>query len=416
MTSLSSAPAVGGPAVDEGTAPAHGQKPGIARAAQVARVRRRMVFERLLCDHSIPLAAMVAMAIVVVAIAGANRSLSRCAAQRRALTAVRTLLAAEEAAFAAAVMPASAPRSPIATSWGMAVDVERVRDGAERLEVTVPMRHGSSRFSCELLRGAAPACLGRRLTLGDEPAAADFAWVRGIDTPRDGSLPQLALPASASAALPGLFCDTEVAFLHLAGGTDRADYTLGNGRDEIRPEAGQEVVEVRGNLWLLPCARPLRVSLRAPLTIIVYGNVYLGRSIEVGGRVPLTLVAHRTGPTFRDLDGDGARSPGEPGLGGEGSPAIEGDGAVYLGLPRKDERAPLAVAAQVVAEGEIHVLTTVHMHGALVGGHGLTRCSPLAELDLTGRNLVDPSRTRIPGFATRGDPRPGPLNRVADPK
>jgi hypothetical protein len=228
-------------------------------------------------------------------------------------------------------------------------------------------------------------------------------------------MPQLAPPPDARVVLPQLFCDSEVAFLHLPAGTDRLDHTLGTSLDHMTPPPESQVVEVKGNLWVLPSSQPLSIVLHTPLTLIVHGNVYLGRSVEVVGRGPLTIVAHRTGTTFRDLDGDGTRSPQDPLLGGPGIPALEGDGAVYFGLPGLADQPTLCLALNLVAEGEIHVLTAVRHHGALVGGHGLTACNDRARLELTGRCLQDVARTRIPGFATSGAPRPGVLHRSLTP-
>lgn len=379
-----------------------------------ARSTTRPVLERLARDHSIPLASMISMGMVVIAMLDAARSMETRGQQRRTLTAARVACAAEEAAFAAAV-PGTPNPTRIRTSWGMTVQVERVRDRDERLELAVATGRGHERFACDWLRGSAPRCLQSRLTLGGDgfPSADDRTWIHGVVSIGNDSLPQLAPTDRARATLPELSCDTEVAFLHLPGGTDRSDFTLGGGCEQIAVPPATQVVEVRGNLWVLPAAQPLWFVLRAPLTIIVHGNLYLGRSIEVVGRGPLTLVAHRTGPTFRDLDGDGACANGETILGGSGTPAIEGDGSVYLGIPRQTARPPVGIAAHIVAGGEIHVLTSARVHGALVGAHGLTACNARAELHLTGRCLRDVTRTRVPGFATSGSPRPGLLERAA---
>jgi len=373
----------------------------------------RLSLERLLRDHSIPLAAMVSMGLVVASIADASRSLSACAVQQRVFASVRAELAAEEAAFAAAESSITGGRS-FASSWGMTVHVERVRETCDRLDLAVAPRRGVTvRFACDWLAGSAPACLGRRLSLAaGMESLSSTDWLRGAEGGSADAMAPLAVPEGAAKTLPGLSCDSEVAFLHLPGGTDRPDYTLGTGLDQVAPAREVEVVEVRGNLWVLPAPRPLRFHLRGPLTVVVRGNVYLERSLEVTGRGPLTLVAHRTGPTFRDLDGDGACSPGEPVMGGPGNPAIEGDGSLYLGLPRQATRAPLALAPHLVAGGEIHVSTSVVMHGALVG-QGLTRCRDDVHLELTGNGLSDVARSKIPGFATHGDPRPGLLEPVA---
>lgn len=376
------------------------------------------IIARLLCDHTIPLATAASLCLVALSMVDAARGLSASHSQRQTMSALCSALAAEEAAFAA--MRASGDSlSSISTSWGLTAGVERVRDLQERLEISVQSSSESVRFSCDCLRGAAPACFARPLTLGDRtgPDESRPTWLRGAATPVSGSLPQLTLPPSPRSTLPGLFCDSEVAFLYMPTGTDRTDYTIGGPTDRVLPTPGTLVVEVPGNLWMLPAPRPLRFVLRAPLTLVVRGNAYLARSIIVEGDYPLTIVAHRCAATFRDLDGNGARSDTEPVL-GDGARPVEGDGSLYLGHPGPADVASLdalVFRCHLVAYGEIHLLATTHLDGALVGAHGLTRCSPHADLSLTGRLLLDVSRVRVPGFATSGGPRPGLLRREPKP-
>src|SRR5690606_30943722 len=191
-----------------------------------------------------------------------------------------------EAAFQA-LRDRGEPVRMLRTSWGPTARVERVRDIDERLEITVlSPREATVRFTCESLRGAAPACFGHALTLAEGLAGTEGEadeWLRGVARPQLGPLPQLALPAPVKLPLPGLTVDREVAFLHLPAGTDRADYRLGEPPDVIAPPPHLQVAEVPGNLWILPGARALRFDLRAPLTIVVRGHVYLGRSIRGTG-------------------------------------------------------------------------------------------------------------------------------------
>ncbi len=389
-------------------------------AAQERRTRGllgdspRNIIARLLCDHTIPLAAAASVCLVALSMVDATRGLSASKSQRQAMSALCSGLAAEEAALAAMRAKGNGLSSH-ATTWGLTARVERVRDLQERLEIVVQSSSEPARFSCDCLRGAAPSCFARPLTLGDRTGLGESspAWLRGAFMPEAGPLPQLTLPPSYRSSLPGLFCDSEVAFLYMPTGTDRTDYTLGGPTDRVLPTPGTLVVEVPGNLWLLPAPAPLRFVLRAPLTLVVRGNAYLARSIVVEGDYPLTIVAHRCAATFRDLDGNGARSDPEPVL-GDGARPVEGDGSLYLGHPGSAAgatREALEFRCHLVAYGEIHLLATTRLDGALVGAHGLTRCSPHADLSLTGRLLLDVSRARVPGFATSGGPRPGLLRR-----
>jgi hypothetical protein len=363
---------------------------------------------RLLCDHSIPLAAVAALCFMSLALIDAARGLGSNSRQRQRLTHMQALLAAEEAA-GASVHAKSELGVSRPTSWGLSAKVERVRDVEDRLEITVATARTHLRYGCECLRGAAPRCFAKPLTLGDAgDVAAAPSWLRGASS-LSGSLPQLALPPGPHHAVPGLFADTEVAFLHLAAGTDRADYTWGGLSDHVAIPAQTDVAEVAGNLWLLPQSRPLRVVLAAPLTIVVRGNLYIGRTLDVVGGVPLTIVAARAGASFRDLDGDGAHDAGEPVL-GSGRRAVEGEGSVYFGLPgNAADPGDIEIDAHIVAEGEVHLRSISTAHGAIVSAHSLTRCTPGATLTLTGRRLLEAGRARVPGFATSGSPRPGVL-------
>lgn len=365
------------------------------------------VVARLLRDHSIPLALLVAVAMVSVAVMRVDRALGLASSHHLHGEATAAALAADEAVLQLARDPRRDGRD-LATSWGATVQLEP--GPGETFRLLVPSGSDTYVFPGEWLAGAAPACFAQPLTIG---AAVDvraaLAWLPQAACVRLGPQPVPSLPAESLPRLPECEPDAEIAFMHMRAGTDRADWVWGNGADTWLMRAAADVVEVPGNLWLRPAAAPLRVHLARPLTVVVRGNIYLGRGLEVTGAGPLTLVALRQGATFRDLDGDGVRGAAEPLLPGAGPLQLEGDGNVYLGLPGAPQRAPLRVAAQLVASGEVHLLTDTTMRAALVSAHAVTRCHDAARLELPSLPLLDVERCRVPGFAVSGGPRPAHL-------
>jgi hypothetical protein len=323
----------------------------------------------------------------------------------------------------------------VASEAGLVSRVEPlVNRNGTRLRIRVAgARNRTHLFQCQLLPGAAPAWLGERLTLTDAVLIDRpelLAWVNddlgltpariqgGFDTA--ARLDPGALLATPDGNHEILTEDPSIGVLRLPAGTDRPDFVFGRHglRVETPPVPTGGVMVVHGNLWVDQGPYPLVLNLASPLTIVVEGNIYLGRTVAVRGSGHLTLVARR-GPTatFRDRDGDGAWSSGDTVLGiGERaySGPVEGAGMVYLGLPGVRQR-PVEnfdLVASVLAEGELYVRArSAAVHGALCGGFGISRFDG-ARLSLTGSRLPSIQRAALPGFLRAGPLRPGVLEEL----
>ena len=209
---------------------------------------------------------------------------------------------------------------------------------------------------------------------------------------------------------------SSLALLRLPAGTDRPDYVLEDSNGSVLspsvPASG--VLRLYGHLWVDIAAKPLTLQLPRDLTIVVAGNLYLGRSIHVRGPGRLVLVVTRgTGDMFRDLDLDGAWSEGDELLTAHDRPfrgSIEGSGAVYFGLPAGNPvPGRIRIDAAVIADGEVHIQCPVtEVWGALAVGHGVTGAQR-HRLLTPGLLLPDTQRERMPGFKPLGGPRPGIL-------
>lgn len=374
---------------------------------------------------TMPLAVGASAIILFAAVGDALFSLVRLRlAQRRAAETLAWSLA-EEAAFAAAGAPTG--RATIAEVGGASARARIAPVRPDEFEIVVHGREGDLRFRCDLLAGQAPRPLGipfslrvqdrlpERLELPDPPRRL------GAD-----ELPALApemaqLPAGPAGLGGAVRLDSEIAVLRLRGATEAKDYAFRPAADGVLridppPHA---VIRLDGHLWIDRGEQPLVLELPRPLTIVVEGNLYLGRSLDVRGQGRLVIVVRRgTADGFADRDLDGAWSPGDHRLRGDptGTPrgATEGSGSVYFGLPGSSEvPADLLVGATIVAEGELHaVAARVLVRGALVGAHGLTAGAQARLLEVHAESVPVVSRERIPGFLTSGRPRPGWVQRV----
>jgi hypothetical protein len=232
-------------------------------------------------------------------------------------------------------------------------------------------------FVTDVVPGAAPPALGIR---GD---------LRGGD-----ELPPL-LPRARAAQderthESWLGRDAQLALLRLPRGTERRDFVLPPARrDHARIERHQDgLVVVDGHLWVDRGDRPLAVELNGSVTIVVRGNVYLGRSLLTTGAGRLTIYAAKVEP--------------EP---------AEGSGQILLGLP--GEAVPeVRTDASLLAEGDVHVhgRTAVLRGSCLVGGEWRGNASGGA-VQFTGDRLPVVARELVPGFCVSGPSRPGWLRR-----
>lgn len=279
--------------------------------------------------------------------------------------------------------------------------------------VTAALPDGSRHvFRCEHLDGgAAPALALAFAVAGDRPmppGVPEPVRIAADDFPR--SLLPARVPGSARGA--GLELDAALALLRLATGTDADDFVLGRGRDHCRltgPADGMVVVD--GNLWVDAAPTPLTVELERDTTLLVRGNIYLGRSIAVEGTGRLWLVAlAEPGMPLRDLDHNGRWSPGDELLvPGPFRGPMEGAGGVWLGLPGA-RCVALEVAAGLVVGGELHLAAdAAHVSGTLLVRHGVTAAAAGGHLRASGVRCPDVRREQVPGFPPAGPPRPGRL-------
>lgn len=236
-----------------------------------------------------------------------------------------------------------------------------------------------------------------------------FGTARSTDVP---ALSSAALAAAAAVEqAPVIRRDGGVALMQLESGTDLRDFVLDDG-ELGGGGVANGVVEVPGHLWIEPGRRPLVLRCRRDVTVVVRGNLYVGRSVElVGpGRVVFVTLGSESARPFADLDGNGRRSDGE-GDGGGG--AVEGGGNVYFGLAESPRR--LELAAGVVAGGRVHLLREVRVDGPFVAADEPVVIDPAARVLATGRRLFRPGRELVPGFAAAGPPRPGLLTAAPGP-
>lgn len=268
------------------------------------------------------------------------------------------------------------------------------------------------RFFCRRLSGEAPAELGRAFT-----GAAGLAPFLPPGTPCTGpasvELDPEALAEAWSASRATAFSrDVGIGLLHFAAGTDLDDFVADPNVPRLGLPRDADLVVVPGHLWIQSGEAPWRLWLDHDLTVVVQGNLYVGRSIEVDGpgRLVLVTVPSPRAVAFADADGDGRWSPGESVCGGGAfTGAIEGAGSVYLG-PGRSDLVP-SLGASLVVAGELHLRGTTRIEGVVALAHGIT---PLGAgqkrlVPIGSRGFVT-ARERVPGFRTSGAPRPGLLH------
>lgn len=355
---------------------------------------------------------LVFWALLLLAVGTAARiaAVVRSAAQTGAAAhATWAALVAEEAALQLASGPFPAPGAHVVTTPSATVHVE-VED--DRWRLTVPMANGrTERFSCTLLPGAAHPAFAQPWTSG----GADSAVTRTGAAPVRGPMPPVGPLAMASP--PGEFVrDAGIALRYLTAGTDRADFRLDIDAP-VAPLSAAGVVAVPGNLWIDAGPEPLHVELERDLTIVAYGNIYVGRSVAVTGpgRLMLAAVTPPGERTFVDRDGNGRWSAGDEAMGAAGTGPIEGGGAIWLGLPG-EASASLALSVGLFATGPVHLLVDrTSVMGCLLAGAGVHGLGGVRGLAARASRWIDVEREGVPGFLPVGCPRPGRLCRDDEP-
>jgi hypothetical protein len=282
-----------------------------------------------------------------------------------------------------------------------------VRDaGVLRVE-TADARGTTHRFVAPQLGGAAAAAFALPFTAASSVAGA--TRLPFDELPRlDPTQLQRAVRADSTRVLrrePG------VALLHWEAGTDADDFVFAERAGVDLAEAG-ELLLVPGHLWVPPGERPLELALSRDCVLVVHGNVYLGRSLRVrGARLVIATVVADGAVAFADRDANGRWSCGDRLLSAPGFHGwIEGAGSAWCGLPTAG---PVECDAALVVAGELHVAADTGVRGPLVLANGVTRCARMAQLRARGAWAFAPERERVPGFATRGDARPGLLRASA---
>ncbi|MBL8753260.1 MAG: hypothetical protein JNK15_08165 [Planctomycetes bacterium] len=272
-------------------------------------------------------------------------------------------------------------------------------------------QHG---FVADVLPGRAPLALGAAFTAaGDvDGVAADPNSVRRESAPAlDAAALAVAVRAEHTAWVQK---EPALALQHWAAGTDADDFVLLPRAWVDSAEFVHEMLVVPGNLWLEPGDQPCEIGLARDLVLVVQGNLYLGRSLQVRGpgRLVLAVAGLDGAPMFADVDGNGRWSAKDRLLRGPGGAwPLEGTGAAWIGLP--GARGPIVCDAGVVVAGELHLATSARVRGPLALAHGLTRASAQVSLLATGEFTFWPERERVAGFRPAGRPRPGLLRDAA---
>jgi hypothetical protein len=285
---------------------------------------------------------------------------------------------------------------------GLPVEVAWLDD---RFEVAVETGAARHRFCGPLQPGSAPAALGRSLTVS--PTATLPPGLAAVREP-------LPLPPPArdtgAAVHPALQRDSGIALLRLLAGTERDDYRLGEKGSRAVRLAGVDggVIHVPGHLWVDSGAEELTLDLDSDLTIVVAGNVYLGRTVRVRGARLFLVALPVGGQAFCDVDGDG-RCSGQEGRRHAGAAAtLEGAGNAWFGLPGLPTE-HIELEAAVFVGGYLHLAAGhTSVHGSLVCAGGAMLLGPAREaLTATGSLLLDVERENAPGFSVSGSLRPG---------
>lgn len=351
-----------------------------------------------LLDSPLCIATWVTITLGAWSLQRVGESLGRAAALQREVDAELARLAADTVLMTHSEAVCARGGGVVNASVGeIAVEARRVGD---EFVVACTLPDGRvHEFVADLLPGAGPVELGE---------------------PRSDVVPELdpneMLRAARADELRAFRRDGAIALMHLESGTGLGDFVLESG---CISRFKTELVEVSGHLWVEPDPEPLVVSLARDTTVVVRGNLYLGRTLRVRGpgRLVFVVTGSDTATPFADRDGNGRRSAGERGPGGEvaSAPAappgpIEGGGNVYFGVTATDE--PLECDASVLAVGYAHCRSpeiTIAGGLATAAAADPVWLRPPGRLATTGARRFRPTRERVPGFGPIGAPRPGVL-------
>lgn len=385
--------------------------------------RQRLIFRlRWLFDSPLLMAVWACVTVAAVVASRVATVAHDVACTQYQLRSTLADLAAESAAMRA--VAADHPNAPGVEHIGSArCTVSAPAEAVTPQCVVVELPGQRTRtYVFDVLPGGSPPALG-----------IPFAYAGGRLPPlllrQAVALPAAAMPQVSSdierlAAPPtmtgAIAADDSVALLRLPAGTDRPDFVLGRSGDEITvrvPDGGTVLVD--GNLWVDAGNQPLELVLTGDLTILVRGNVYLGRSVAVRGGGRLLLVALAApGLAFRDLDDNCRWSPGDDLLAPSRPPyrgPQEGSGSVWIGFA-KVRPETMYFDLGFVVQGELHLaVDQARAFGPVLLHHGCTLAAGArGSLAVTAEHLPQVDRELVPGFVTNGPPRPGLLRRVED--
>ena len=394
---------------------------------------------RLVADCLPALCMLTTVTLLTMSVWRASRALDGAHRVHEMQESVVASIVAEEAAFAA--LDELDSNEPV-TVQGLSSMISKVgvieTDWSKELSIEVTSAKGKNYyFSCELLPGAAPRSLASPLSIRHDVVVFRpklQSWLRSnldvhfnpmtedqtLESVLDIGTGAKTVSHPNSAEKEQIRTHDSIGLLRLPAGTDRRDFCT----EEVEPDVWRPrvpssgVIVVEGNLWFERSDRPLSIELESSLTLVVNGNIYIGRSIVVTrGKGRLILVANNSGlPGFRDVDGSGGWSAGDKAISVDRTEAddsyigpVEGVGSIYLGLPGGRPAQDLEVFASLVSGGEVYVSSVAaSVHGAMVVGQGITWFGD-SELRLPGDRLPNTQREKVPGFNRSGHMRPGLL-------
>jgi hypothetical protein len=289
-------------------------------------------------------------------------------------------------------------------------DNVRVLQLGDSLVVETRLASGGSHwFAAEHLPGAAPPALTQPPLdpgAGTDPATVDAVVANAALPPLD---PEALAAAPRAHTSPLLRREPGLALAHFAAGTDADDWVLRAPPDHKRRGCVGGLLVIPGHLWVEPEATPLQLSLTEDLVLVVAGNLYMLRSVQVQGPGRLlfvTMVPENT-TAFCDEDFNGRRSANERLVGSATfAGQIEGAGGVYLGRTRGTA---IECQAGLVVAGTLHLGSDCRVAGPLVVADTVARASGAEELVASREWGFLPDRERVPGFVTHGGARPGRL-------
>jgi len=357
-----------------------------------------------LLESPLLVAVWLAVVLACVGVHDVADTLRRAEVVRDAATTALARVAAETAAVRH--LPIADGHGEVSVA-GIDVTMEKRFGG---WELTSVAGGKSFVFRATELSGRAPAAFARGASFVAPRLVPRMAGMCRIDPDGLPELDDAALDRAVRADLTTLLRrDRGIALLTWESGTERDDFVF-DARGAAPLDSSGDLLVVPGHLWIEAGPQPLRITLQKDLTIVVQGNLYVGRSIEVdGGRLVLVARHERGTPIFADVDGNGRLTAGDAVRREGAAPGpIEGTGNCWLGLAASTGE--LRLDAALVVDGEVHLGATAHVAGPLVLPFGVTASRhPAARLVPEARWTFAIERERVPGFRTSGAPRLGLL-------